>query len=52
MGKGYRHISDTEREQIERWLGEGVIREEIARRLLARITTPQRPSALKPIKRA
>lgn len=33
MGKGYRHISDTEREQIERWLGEGLIREEIARRL-------------------
>jgi IS30 family transposase len=33
MVKGYKHITNTEREQIERWLGEGVIREEIARRL-------------------
>jgi IS30 family transposase len=33
MAKGYRHIEDDEREQIERWLKEEVKQGEIARRL-------------------
>ena len=33
MANGYKHITKDEREQIERWLGEGVRQGEIARRL-------------------
>jgi len=33
MARGYKHIGSTEREQIERWIGEGVRPGEIARRL-------------------
>jgi len=33
MGKGYKHVTRTEYEQIERWIGEGIRQGEIAKRL-------------------